>query len=319
MEDVQDTLNHTTTTESSERPNGIKIKVFYTAHSIASDLDGLDERLSDCDVYIPESEGWNPYILKIFNDVSSGERSPEEVLAKARMTPEDPRYDFTKTQLEAIHETKKPITFIDVPEGEADYAEGLPPSYLEISEDGRVILKYGYNESMQRSREDMENTSKEQDKRDSYMVSSLPTQLDKLKQDYPHLKGIKEINILLQIGVAHAKLFHLLREKGYSVERDHRMPPFRDYMEQCVLRLQFGKELDDDNLVARAMLDYVLRTFFLYQILEETQDTHNTAVQLREINNRFTLSEIEDLFDKSAEQDGDIGSVLMTDYADKLE
>ena len=112
MEDVQDTLNHTTTTESSERPNGIKIKVFYTAHSIASDLDGLDERLSDCDVYIPESEGWNPYILKIFNDVSSGERSPEEVLAKARMTPEDPRYDFTKTQLETIHETKKPITFI---------------------------------------------------------------------------------------------------------------------------------------------------------------------------------------------------------------
>src|SRR3989344_1223127 len=101
--------------ETKEEGPKIKIKIFFSGHVDAENAKAAIEDFKECDIFIPESVGWDLKEKEQWNSLSTGKINPERFIQQS-----EPNFpDFTLAQSKIIHNSGKPIFFIDLPEGHA--------------------------------------------------------------------------------------------------------------------------------------------------------------------------------------------------------
>jgi hypothetical protein len=162
--------------------------VFFAEHTIYDQ--GLTPKIETCDLFIPESGGWEPHSLQIYNDVSQGKNFP---------------YDcgpFKQGLLRALKGTNKPVRLIDLPADHPDAA----------------ILKNLYHGDPDMTKEDIEITKATlQDKREEYMIEQLPQTLLDFIEERPgliqeKLENKEPINTLLFLGARHTRIYDAIKQ-----------------------------------------------------------------------------------------------------------
>ncbi|GAG30906.1 unnamed protein product, partial [marine sediment metagenome] len=97
--------------EKSEREPKISYHILYGCHITPEDFDKFHELFKETDIYIPELEGHDLRTRNLLNMLSYGKCRPEEVASRTWVKKDSLKYKTYET----IHDSKKPILFVDVP------------------------------------------------------------------------------------------------------------------------------------------------------------------------------------------------------------
>lgn len=277
----------------------ISFEIFYSAHKTAKDVEGFDEKVRDADIVIPEAFGWNPWQLIFYRAVADGARSPEEMIRYAK---EKKGIDISKTAdvaiPKALYESKKFITFIDIPSHHSlvkkiDAAKLEQP--LDLRQDLDMLLKKVKN--MVESYADL------QKERENYMLSELAEFVEKLRDNpsqFPELAKKGKIKILLFLGSDHTRIYHGLKSTPEDASRWFKEKPyiFGSYVNEAIRRHLMGKEIDDSAAV-RLLFHGMIEPLLFKKLEKVTDDSVKILVFLRHLVDVFSIEEIKGIFDES--------------------
>ncbi len=276
--------------ESERKPGEpkISIDIFYVRHATGDDLEGLKEKLLKSDAYIPEASGWNYDSLYVVRAISENGIRPED---QFRFKTDS--QSFLQRMLEIISNTKKPIVFIDVPEGSA-----INDRLNKLEDNEGIKFGHGYFGATKNSfkRFAKKASSDVFKARADFMLKSLKPKIQELLKDYPYMKGKKEIKVLMTLGSGHTDFYFKLKNQGYDVARSfNKNSRTYDFTTEVYRRYLFDKQVNDE-LIAMALLEQVL-----YQILpvltskEVIEDSKRRS--LRTVISKFSFQEIKEMFE----------------------
>lgn len=271
----------------------IKIDIFYSPHGSAEDIDGLEDQLQKADIYIPENFGWTPEYLNVLRKLSDGKVTPE--MALQDWGDEDPSY-YSRDEkfFKIIYNSKKPITFIDIPDNH---------SLVRRENENKIPkIQFGSNfgQVLDSVRGYIKKAADMHKERETYMVKQLQSQIQELLKTHPELRGRQEINILLSVGGAHTSLDRYLKEDYQTTRKFSRIPMTFPYKEEALRRHMFNIPVDDD-LAARIATGWTLskadKKFF------HTNDSLKDAVAMRRLVSRFSFDELKEMFESAHDLD----------------
>lgn len=263
----------------------LSVQFFSGPHATEMDAEGIEERLKECDVYIPEKVSWNQSHLQMWNDISAGNEMP----------PESPNPFFSKIY-EYLYASEKPVAFIDFPEEEwekkfLEYQKQLPESLENLSYEEAL-------EFMDRSaRLTYQFIQKE---REQYMLSRLGPKIVEVLEAHPELKQKKELNILITLGMGHTNIYHQMKkDQEMEVSRDMRYSPSMfGYYDEMMRRYMFGKDLPE-ALRSKALAQGMFRLSSLQnELVNKIRNTSKTISFERYVIGLFSEDEIKAMFEE---------------------
>lgn len=266
---------------------GTTINIFYSPHRSAEDMNGLADQFQKCDIYFPETFGWSPEYLGSLRKLSDGQITPD--IALQEYADKDPFYyardeDFFKI----IYNSKKPIAFLDIPEGH---------SLVEREKENKVPnINFGHNfgQALDSVRECIKKAADIEKEREIYIVKQLQPQIRELLKTHPKLREKQEINALISIGIAHTSLYRNLRKEYETTMKFGKKPMAFRYTEEALSRHMSNEFLDDD-LVARITTEWILSK--AHKKLFYTNDSLNDARSMRRLISRLSFDEIRNMFE----------------------
>lgn len=259
----------------------ISVDVFYSPHGTALDITGLQERFEKADIYVPEMHGWSQVNLENYQMVSSGEKSPEEVLRELGESPDDRLYSLFQSELAMLYNSKKPVIFIDLPQEESKDLK-LP------------IAGNNFQELLLWTRDFLERRSEYNIDREEFMLSQIVPQIKEVLEENTTLKEKPQLHILLLLGSTHTGIYHRLKERGITTtHKFSTQPVIYSHEDEAIRSLRFKKEMDD-TLVARALLEIVFSSVFEEELEKITQDDNKLELLKRRLAGQFNLEEIKD-------------------------
>lgn len=297
--------------EFKEDPK-ISYDIFYAAHGTSEDIKDLDKKIADADVFVPENLSYGPRFLKIYQEVSHGELTPDEALKDLQVYPGNFRYLFWLHQMEAIYNTNKQIVFVDTPRG-----------YNFLNKEPRPLsLSSDFPKALTNMRTYIKKNADFQKEREDYMLSQLKPKLRALISDNPVLREKPVLKVLMLLGAFHTRLFHELK-KVEDVKEGFSSQPFTyDFITEGVRRETFNKNISNE-LVAKMLLSAVFAILYL-DLRKLTEDSAKILYFIRTVTSQFSFTEIEEMwkhFDfssaKTAHGAGTLKSFLRGKLAEK--
>lgn len=274
------------------------VDIYYSAHASAEDVKDLAKKFSEADIYIPEqmhSKG----TLDTYQKVSDGIMEPVE--AAKKMFGDSIQYGYALERLKIIYDSHKPINMVDLP---IDHE--LIEEYKEL--DHRPNLK-NFEEDLKKTEIYLQKAAEFEKKREEYMLSQLEPAIRESIENHPGLQDKKQLKVLLSLGAYHTGLFHDMKQKGYSVEREFgELPVSFGYAGEAMRKHSFDKKVDDD-LVAKSMLENLIWRNFKESILKLSTNSMANLKSLDKIVSKFSFEEVKNLFDKLKNKD-EIKNVL---------
>jgi len=269
----------------------IKIDIFYSPHGSAEDIDGLEDQLKKADIFIPETFGWSPEYLNALRKLSDGKVTPE--MALQDWGDDNPFY-YSRDEkfFKIIYKSKKPITFIDIPDNHSLVRrenENKIPNIHFGSNFGQVLDSVrGY----------IEKAATMHEERETYMLKQLQPQIQELLKTHPELRERQEINILLSVGGAHTSLDRYLKEDYQTTREFSKIPMIFPYRDEALRRHMFKKPVDDE-LVARIATERTLSKAHRNIIDTLTNDSPKKAIAIRRLISRFSFDELKKMFESA--------------------
>lgn len=256
----------------------IHVMIRFSPHATAEDAKGLNEAIAKCDIFMPEMHGWTLQTHKLFTDVSNGSLTPEEAVSRSKE--EQVFHGFILAQFQALYETKKKIGFIDLSSGYLSFVNAREfdiPGLSKILDKGKTL-----EEIIESARAVLQNKISLNKKREDLIRDTLYYELDSIVRAYPELKEKKELNVLLQLGNVHTRIYHeLKKDADLTVQRFHKnWPQMYDHGSEALRRGTFGLGLDDE-LVCRTLIEAIFRPLVYYFLKGENIDTNEVIVFLR--------------------------------------
>ena len=197
-------------------------------------------------------------------------------------------YSRDKKFFKIIYKSKKPITFIDIPDNHSLVRrenENKIPNIHFGSNFGQVFdAVRGY----------IEKAADMHEERETYMLKQLQPQIQELLKTHPELRGRQEINVLLSVGGTHTSLGRYLKKDYQTTRRFSRIPMIFPYRDEALRRHMFSKPVDDE-LVARIVAEHLLskahKKFFI------TDDSIKDVKSIRKLVSKFSFEELEEMFE----------------------
>lgn len=311
--------------ETEKAAPKIHFEVFFSYHKTAEDIRGFEARLKDADVFIPEGVGRNEEHKAAMEDISSGRRSLEDLVREALKKSAEKRKNsdgplpsfeyvlenFRRTHggkvLEALYGSRKLVFILDLPEDhpltpyQAQTLESLSRIKINPLDDFGKIL--------QDHKRQVKSFADAQKAREAYFLSQLQDLKERLQKDpdeFPELKGKKEIRVLILFGSMHTKIYHHLKLSGEEVTRTFSGKEldapyvFGSHATDILRQSYFDKEVSDE-LAARSLFSSFLKLFLYANVSRPPSDSRLAGLLEKSIVNEFSLEEITAIFDGARE------------------
>jgi hypothetical protein len=263
----------------------ISISMFYSPHRTPQDFNGLSESIAQNNValYIPEAAEWTNKHLTLLRQASFGELDSEALDKQLNKYPSG-----FSANVREVFDSHKPVIILDIPRNHdlvRKYGEVwvYSPSY----ESGFVdVLEY--------TREFLYNIAAYVDAREEYMISQITVKRVKelLDTNPEYFENKKEINILLSLGLSHARMPYDYPESSLT--------------DQGVSMSRSDMEIDD-NLAADIFLESFFEPLFSveseiaanrYDITDRlTKDSRKISMFKRKLLSQFSYEDAERIFE----------------------
>lgn len=279
-------------------PNGPLHNVFlnidYVIHLRAEDLPkNFDATLKKCDVFVPEWDSWTPGDLLFFSDVSRGVKSDKDIERFGTNS------DYFRTILKHLRGTNKMVADLDIPQGDpldTEFAEMKSlfiPDYNQSYGNRVNSLKMLLNTyaSWNRDREDL-------------ILKNLYDLVKNMRLNSPQRFG-GPINVFMEYGAAHTRLYHLLKKESSAAGLSENFPSSEFSFlpsDEALRRYWFSLDskdpkkvaLPDGHLMANVVLEGLLMEWFYIPNLSKFKTTAEAQSYIRGVI---------DLFNKNGDND----------------
>jgi len=273
--------------EKPEKEPKISYHILYGCHVTLEDFEKFHGLFKEADIYIPELEGHDARTRNLLDMLSQGKRSPEEVASRTWVKEGSLKYKVYET----IHNSKKPILFVDLP---------LNHELIKVSDEndelGREALKLfragELKPALKKMHKYVIDDADYELKREAIMKEGLKERLKRFVKECPELKDKDEIKALLTLGAAHTHLYHDLKKENISISREFARQPFIfDHIMGELRGIMFSKNRKPDKtMLARGIIDVLLT---VYSISSVTVDTSKAIALSYKISSKLNLKDIE--------------------------
>lgn len=261
----------------------ISLHFFSSPHGTELDAEGIQDRMKEADIFIPEISGWKYSTLEELKNISSGKKKNLD----SKINP------FFSPVIASLFESNVPVTIIDMPEEmkkrvENDLMKLKIPGNTSFEEAAEIVSRVSKAESDIKHKE-----------REKYMLSALGPKIAKVLDSRPELKQKEKINILITLGVAHTEIMkELSSDKGIETKKELRYSPtvFGFYAEM-ERRYDFGKEIPD-SLKQKSLIEVLLSNSSLKTFLHESKNSAASMQFKRFLVNAFTEEELKALYEE---------------------
>ncbi len=283
----------------------VRVDIFYSTHATKEDAVSLKELFEKSDVYIPEEVFWTKQLLEIMQKVSMGEVEPKRALKLIGYTPKHRFYDFALNNFEMIFNSRKPITFADIPLNHPWVKKRRKWEEEKLEIQGKTFEAY-----LDMLGNHLQNFSSLQKERDEFIISQLPLKIKEILETNPELKEKEGLDVLMSLGSQHTGVFHELSEMSTDVKRTfHPMPHYYNFGTEVMRYYRFGKR-PSGEVLARAFLEAVFDEMILYKVLAFSKSTNNKYLFLRKFINQFSFNDAKTIFE-SVQQGRDINEITV--------
>jgi len=305
--------------QEAEKPK-VKLNFFFNAHGTAADLPGLEDKIKECDVFIPEDYGWNETTLKAYQSVASGQTPYTTIFLNYSVSSKDGRL------LRALHDTKKEILLVDVP---SDHE--LSGKLDGLTKAEKITLEKSFSETLSQIRQAGKDWANFLVARDNFISKNLKKALPVI-QNMPKFKNEKEINVLVMIGASHTRLFEWAQTNAEMSSQEFAQKPFvYSFWHEAIRRYWMQKDNQyfptknvpesDDRLIASAAFQLLIENLYARELRNVSSMTVVMNHILRRIIGNFSFEEIKETFEKLKQQNdilNDKTSQATKDKASKM-
>lgn len=274
--------------EIKEKEPKISYEFFYSAHRTAKDFEKLEDVFNKSDVYVPEAFRWTPEALRDVNNLSQGRITIKDVAFWCGFSNNSSRFK----EFELIEGSKKPILFVDLPEGhrlmEAD------KNVMELRATGLSLFKRGeFAASIQIMREGTKFSAEYFLKREEVIKKNIKKKVRELIANSPKLKAKKEVSVLIKLGGVHTGVYHRFKKELLTSSwHFSSSPTVYSNLEEAYRRIMLSRNKESsDELLARALVERSM-TGYIYKL---TNDTEKAYCVLRKIASKLDLKNIEEI------------------------
>lgn len=278
----------------------IKVKILLAHHQTAKDFELAKSNFADCDIYIPEFEGYSEADIQALNKISEGniELSPARLEDAARNPISGQIETYQLELLKKLYKSKKIVTLVDTPNERKAYESYLFGLYS-------LSQQKTFQGKVEALRASLERINQSQLNRDIHIVAHIPKKVREILDANPSLKTKKEINIQMTLGTLHSPVYGMIKELApKSVERRFENPIAFNFLDEAMRRLRYGEKAEDLglDLLAHAVLEWEAAQFFQKQIfaVSEQEGSQFAHKKLREYVKLFSTEEIGQFYKKVA-------------------
>lgn len=275
----------------------VTLRFFAGPHEKYADADGIEERIRDADIFIPEAYGWTADDLDNLKNISSGETRPSEAFL---LVP------YLDKVFNALYATNKPVALVDVP---SEKTKEMEQRLLDTSPN----KQQGFEEALQQIDEALRNNAEIliQD-RERYMLDQLGPKIVEVVETHQELKNKKELTVLLTLGYAHTGMIQeLMHDDDIAVTKDLVYPiSVFDYSHEALRRCFFNKEISHDLKEKVLFEEILMETSTFKKVFRDMQETNTFASFKRFIADAFSSDEIRELFEQWS-QDNDFEKTFL--------
>lgn len=258
--------------------------IYYSPHGNTGDFRDLFGKIKAADIYVPEVYGWSQEYLSIYQDVSAGRKTPEAAIREKQVEDADMN-PLLLEELRAVHNSNKPIFFIDLPEDE------VPRGKNKIA-----LAARSFDGLLDNVKYYLEQESKLNIRREHHMVEQLGIKVGEVLDAHPKLKAKDDVGVLVSLGSVHTGVYQQLRDSGEKVEREFNTMPHRYSLSDEGVRSYMNGRPVSRELAARILLETVFGDVFQLELEKVSSD--NTKIDLfkRKVASQFNIDEIGEIF-----------------------
>ncbi len=271
--------------EKLEREPKISYHVFYSPHWTAMDIEKLEGAFKKADIYVPEGTGVSPELIDIFDKLSQGEITADQLAASYSLKKNSPHYK----RFQIIEGSMKPILFVDLPGGhELSKAETRVDDLCGKSFE--FFLAGDFKAALKTMHEHIMADVDYETKREEIIKANLKERSKELTKTYPKLRDKKEIKVLLDLGRAHTKFWHDLKKEGLPISKQFAyQPAVFSSLSEAARKAMFSKKKEiPEELLARGIIEELLNNYF-----EAITDNTNKIIMVeRKISSKLSLKDI---------------------------
>ena len=280
--------------EIKEKEPKISYDIFYAPHRTVKDFEKLEEAFKKADVYVPEMPGWTPKTADQIKEFSQKDMSFKNFLLFQVLPQDSAMYK----ELQVIKGSEKPILVVDIP-NEHELLREISKTFELLEKSIMLFSKGVFRKSLQSARKYIESMVKNTLKRDEFIKENLKTEVKKLIEKSPELQKKKEVRILLNLGTAHTRIYHGLKEeeklsKGKSgISRQFAyQPTIFSSLSEAERKIAFSKNKEiSDELLARGIIEALVYS----HINNLSDDSVNETRICRKIVSKLDLDNMEEI------------------------
>ncbi len=280
------------TVEQEIKSPQLSIDLFFSHHRTSEDFKGLRERVMQSDIYMPELVGWEQRDVDLFNVVSKGSVSPEEAVG------EGPARDAFLGILKAIHNSQKPIAFVDLSANDLNHRKAEEPLNSL-----RTVFK-DFEKNLDNMRNILINSAKLQKQREIHIASQIKPRVEEMINIHPELRNKNTLRVLLSLGYGHDPLFSRLQEEGVSLENNSRKSAVESdtsLFDEAYQQLVFGKSVDKGFLAKIFLENLFLNSGSLDRNI--TKESKKIFMLTRKLFSDSSMEYAKEVFDRFKKQE----------------
>lgn len=273
----------------------VNFDIYYSAHRSPEDYGDWAKRLKDCDIYIPEAVGWTQEYLKDSRDVSSGRRTPEEVMAQY---PVGHKYEEKRQnmlhQFQGLYRTGKEIIVVDLPKDHP-----LIKRTYELEDE-----RFDSNKDLESIIDDVKNwvdrAAEVEKARHEYILSKLKEGVATVLGTDPSLRRKNVVNIFMMQGSGHVLFSKTLEKLGEDVNYSlYPVPHLYDFKSEALLKKELGKEISNELAARLYLATNIFQPMYLPRFKALTKNTSKIIALERKMILPLTLEDIKKMQQES--------------------
>jgi len=248
-------------------PGNTSLNLVLAYHHTSADSERLKKYIDECDIYIPELDGWTPDAQRALQSISNGDAHLYQSLATQHRStglnhkigvPEQSISEETPIEMlvKNIFNSQKKISIVDIP--------SKHPVTYDLHQSFRIRFGQLYNPDFGKVLKTISSNAQQeaisQTNREKYILGQIAPTIEAAIADDPELAQKDHLSVVMTMGAIHTTLHHSLlndlRVTGTGYYRKTIEPgdEIFGHREELVRRYQFGLPVRK-QLIARAFAD----------------------------------------------------------------
>jgi len=167
-----------------------KFIVALGRHQTGEDMTGFEREFNECDIFLPEAQGWSKGQLQVVRGVARGEIEPEEALEKMAD-------EHLWAEMRMLYNSGKAVGYIDVGRDVSLLDDEIRTLSEEAVRREKVAGRKSFADRMDDARYYLKGTAEILVKRrEAYILRQIEPTLKEVLKAYPHLRSKPELVLL---------------------------------------------------------------------------------------------------------------------------